>query len=147
MRSLGWKRNALCSMARGQVILHWDDDDTYSPGRVEDQLRRLLQCGRAVTGYSDMRFTDGISWWIYTAPKHYVMGNSMCYWREWWTEHRFPNAQVGEDVTFAETAWRAGQLDSTPSRELAYALVHPGNTDPKRRARLNSGGRFRRLSA
>src|SRR5258708_38752741 len=29
--SLGAKRNAACAAARGDIILHWDDDDWYAP--------------------------------------------------------------------------------------------------------------------
>src|SRR6266567_7684949 len=32
-RSLGMKRNLACEMARGDLILHWDDDDWMAPNR------------------------------------------------------------------------------------------------------------------
>lgn len=32
--SVGAKRNALCREARGEIIVHWDDDDWYPPWRT-----------------------------------------------------------------------------------------------------------------
>ena len=58
-RTIGEKRNFGAGRARGAVIAHWDDDDYSAPDRLEDQVGRLLQSGKAVTGYFAMRFTDG----------------------------------------------------------------------------------------
>jgi glycosyltransferase involved in cell wall biosynthesis len=50
--SIGAKRNLGCEAARGEIIAHWDDDDYSAPGRLEDQVRRILTSGKAVTGYN-----------------------------------------------------------------------------------------------
>ena len=36
---LGTKRNLACEAARGDVIVHWDDDDWHAPWRVRYQFR------------------------------------------------------------------------------------------------------------
>src|SRR5690349_3155219 len=41
-RTLGTKRNAACEAARGDVILHWDDDDWYAPHRIRTQVEALF---------------------------------------------------------------------------------------------------------
>ena len=38
---LGAKRNLACELARGSVIVHWDDDDWASPERVSVQVAAL----------------------------------------------------------------------------------------------------------
>src|SRR5262249_33338037 len=36
-RTIGAKRNIACEQARGDLIVHWDDDDWYPPTRVSRQ--------------------------------------------------------------------------------------------------------------
>ena len=41
--TIGAKRNVACAHARGDVIVHWDDDDWYPPSRVTRQVRALIE--------------------------------------------------------------------------------------------------------
>jgi O-antigen biosynthesis protein len=126
---VGAKRNVGCDFACGELIAHWDDDDYSASGRLEDQVRRLLESGRAVTGYASMRFTDGTAWWIYTGPPDFVLGSSLLYRKDWWREHPFPECQIGEDSAFVAVAAAAGQLDvAAYAGDLMAATIHPGNT-------------------
>ena len=47
---LGTKRNLACDLARGSVIMHWDDDDWASPRRVSVQVAALIQQGADICG-------------------------------------------------------------------------------------------------
>ena len=94
---IGAKRNYGCARAAGDVIAHFDDDDYSAPGRLADQIARLLESGKAVTGFHSMRFTDGLRWWKYEGTRNYALGTSLCYRRSWWREHSFPAIQIGED--------------------------------------------------
>ena len=54
--SVGEKRNIACVEARGDFILHWDDDDWYGRDRVSRQISALLQnkgeaCGSSTLYY------------------------------------------------------------------------------------------------
>ena len=142
--SIGAKRNYGCGLANGELIAHWDDDDYSAPGRLVDQVERLLSCGRAVTGYEPMKFTDGASWWEYTSevPRgSYVVGTSLMYRRDWWAQHPFPDCHVGEDSAFVAQAFAAGQLCRAEAGDLMYATIHEGNTSQ----RLTAGANWRRL--
>ena len=66
---IGAKRNYGCERAAGDVIAHWDDDDYSAPERLADQVQRLLESGKAVTGFHSMRFTDGVRWWKYEGTR------------------------------------------------------------------------------
>lgn len=66
---LGTKLNTACSLANGEYIIRFDDDDWSSPERTADQINRLIESGKAVTSYRNMRFTDGErTWEVIDAP-------------------------------------------------------------------------------
>jgi glycosyltransferase involved in cell wall biosynthesis len=125
---VGSKRNIACSRSAGDVIAHWDDDDYSAPGRLADQMTRLLDSGKPVTGYRCMRFTDGTGWWEYSASVGYVTGTSLMYRRSWWQQHPFTAEQTGEDVTFVKEAQPNDMIATADAGELMYATIHPRNT-------------------
>ena len=129
---VGAKRNYGCERAAGEIIAHWDDDDYSAPARLADQVQRLLESGKAVTGFHSMRFTDGVRWWKYEGTRNYALGTSLCYRRDWWSAHRFPVVQVGEDNQFVATAHSAGELVTADAGDLMYATNHSGNTSPRK---------------
>jgi glycosyltransferase involved in cell wall biosynthesis len=47
---LGRKRNLLSAAARGDIIVHMDDDDYYPPTRVSHAVNRLLGSDRLIAG-------------------------------------------------------------------------------------------------
>ncbi len=136
-RHIGEKRNVGCSLASGDIIADWDDDDWSEPERLSDQVGRLLESGKAVTGYHSMRFRSEYTgeWWIYEArpedqPK-YSLGTSLVFWKQWWEKHPFPALHIGEDGAFAAEAARNGQLAAAAAGDFMYATIHDGNTSPK----------------
>jgi O-antigen biosynthesis protein len=129
---IGAKRNYGCERAAGDVIAHFDDDDYSAPGRLADQVQRLLESGKAVTGFHSMRFTDGVRWWKYEGTPNYALGTSLCYRRDWWSSHRFPAVQIGEDNQLVAAAHSAGELVTADADDLMYATIHPGNTSPRK---------------
>jgi glycosyltransferase involved in cell wall biosynthesis len=128
---IGAKRNFGCERAAGEVIAHWDDDDYSAPARLADQLRRLHESGKSVSGYNSMRFTDGAGWWQYTGTVNYALGTSLLYRAEWWRHNRFDSVQIGEDTQFVANANAHGELVTADARGLMYATIHPGNTSPR----------------
>lgn len=136
--SIGAKRNLGCELSRGEVIAHWDDDDYSAPGRLADQIQRLTESGKAVTGYNVMRFvrfSDKPEWWEYTGHGRYALGTSLCYRRSWWQSNRFPELDVGEDNLFVSRAAAHNQLTVAPSGDLLWASIHAQNTSARQ---LNS---------
>lgn len=132
--TIGQLRNIGAEAAAGAVIAHFDDDDYSSPGRLRDQIDRLVASGKAVTGYRSMRFTDGREWWLYKGDVEYALGTSLCYLRSWWQANPFPELQVGEDNGMVSRARAQGQMISADAGQLMWATVHPGNTSPRNMA-------------
>jgi len=120
---IGGKRNHCCRRAMGDVIVHWDSDDWNAPERIEDQVTRLLETGKEMTGYTTMQFTDGKLWWEYIGAGNYVLGTSFCYRRSVWERRQFPDVILGEDLVFQQGVDIAYALP----RGLMWARNHNGN--------------------
>lgn len=131
--TIGLKRNRACQLARGEVICHFDDDDYFAPTRIEDQVQRLLESGKSVTGYHSVVF-EGLfegqqGRYRYNGIENCTaVGTSLCYRKDWWAAHPFPDKMIGEDGDFAMAAAQAKQLISVDGAELIIASSHPGNT-------------------
>ena len=125
--SVGYKLNVGCDWAEGDMICRFDSDDRYAPGRITDQVRRLQVTGKAVTNYTPLLFTDGTLWWRNeNTPGGY--GASLCFRRDWWQAHPFPNVNEGEDWHFVMEATRANQFVAADGKDYMVAVTHAGNS-------------------
>jgi glycosyltransferase involved in cell wall biosynthesis len=136
-RSIGELRNLACSRATGDIILHWDDDDWYAPGRITTQVWRHLTSGAAVTGYRSLPFADDATRraWLYSGRPRYVIGTSLCYSREYWASRAFESLRHGEDNAFVSVA---PSVYAAEDDGMIVARVHGGNTC-QRAVMLNQG--------
>ncbi|MEO8380957.1 MAG: glycosyltransferase [Acidobacteriota bacterium] len=134
-KSVGAKRNLACEKARGELIVHWDDDDWYPSSRVRVQVEALRERGGDVCGSSTIYFHDRENRraWCYRysgSPVAWVVGTTLVYRREAWSRNRFADIQVGEDSQFV---WRfpAQKVVDLRNPALCVAMVHHGNVSPK----------------
>lgn len=132
--SVGAKRNLACERARGEFIVHWDDDDWYPATRISRQTAALVDRGADVCGSSEIYFYDrardraflyrysggGLPW---------VAGTTLAYRRDVWLRRPFADVQVGEDAQFVWAA--AGRVADLRDATLCVAAVHAGNVSPK----------------
>ncbi len=144
---LGAKRNLACEHARGEIIVHWDDDDWSAPWRVRYQVDQLLAARADVGGLARVLFYDPTAGegWEYEYPRAaapWVYGATLAYTRAFWHRNRFPPIAVGEDSRFV---WA-----SVPRRIIALddhtcfvGMMHAGNTSRKD----TRGHRWRRQPA
>jgi glycosyltransferase involved in cell wall biosynthesis/predicted O-methyltransferase YrrM len=146
--TLGAKRNLACEAARGQVLVHWDDDDWYAPDRISRQVRALDAAGADVCGVSSLLFYDPRTEaaWRYRYPdrsgRPWVAGSSMCYRRGFWERYPFQPVATGEDTRFL---WRnrSAKILALRDEQLLVALVHGANTCTVR----TNGSRWSRVPA
>jgi glycosyltransferase involved in cell wall biosynthesis len=135
-QNIGQKRNTAVELASGEIIIHWDDDEWHAPGRIADQVSRLLDSRKQVTGYYQFKArNDKGQMWLYSGQPMDVCGSSLCYWRAWAVTHPFGLYQVGEDHAFSSEANRLRQLDGASGTDMLTIGVHAGNTDLKPMAR------------
>ncbi len=126
------KRNRVNALAQGEIIWHLDSDDWSSPDRMAEQVARLDESGKAVTGYYRLLFhrdSDGTAY-EYFGHKGYVCGTSLCYRKDFWEQQRFiENKFTGSDNHFVRAARDASQLDAVIGGPSLVARIHPGNTN------------------
>lgn len=75
--TIGAKRNALCAMAKGEIIAHFDDDDYYAPVYLEEMVKNLGDADLVkLSKWLAWRETDGTLWaWDtrFIAENHYLI--------------------------------------------------------------------------
>ena len=133
---LGAKRNQACRLAEGELIAHWDDDDWSASWRLSHQVAALLESGADICGLSELYFLDPAAGkaWRYEYPtiglRPWVAGGTMCYRKDLWRRHRFPEVTAGEDTRFL---WSGRpRVLALPDPGIYVATIHPANTSPKR---------------
>jgi O-antigen biosynthesis protein len=143
----GRARNLACEAAKGDIIVHWDDDDWQHEERILRQVRSLLTVPGGLT-YSS-------SFYWYHVPSRQscrsrtwnlgggTMGAIAAYWRSAWQRCPFPNGG-SEDVVFMREHVELGTpvVDSMDPELVVYmrhatnysALTHYDFTDDATRA-------------
>jgi glycosyltransferase involved in cell wall biosynthesis len=134
-RTLGAKRNRCVETARGDLIMHWDDDDWMAPHRIRYQVEALLRKRAQVCGLRRMLFYNPVSSevWLYAFPEDHQLwlaGGSLLYTREFWRRAPFPDIQVASDTRFI---WAQDLSHSVTLHDPNFylAIIHPHNTSPK----------------
>ena len=133
--SVGAKRNLACELARGEIILHWDDDDWQAPQRVGVQARALRESGADVCGilrvpYFDIGTAEAWEYVYSDGTRPWLAGSALAYRRDFWHAHRFPNADIGEENAFVAAAG-AGRLCALTEPAFHVAIIHRRNVSPK----------------
>lgn len=134
--TLGEKRNICCELARGKIILHWDDDDWYANWRLSYQLAHLLNSGRQISGVNNMYYADPLAGkaWLFAFPAQFgnwVAGGSFCYYKSFWQQHPFPSVNDGEDTQLI-TKIDSEQTLILERFDFYVGRVHGHNTSVKK---------------
>lgn len=132
--TIGSKRNQACEMARGEIIVHWDDDDWMAPCWVRRQVSELQLHQADICGLSELLFyepTSGNAWqYRYDGDRQWVCGGTLCYTREFWRQNPFPDINVGEDNAFIWSGV-AKKVMNHKGSEAYVATIHKNNTCAK----------------
>jgi len=105
--SIGAKRNLACEAARGEMIVHWDDDDWYAPDRLRYQVTPILTGEAEITGLENafVLVLPGGEFWT-TGPELHrqmfvgdVHGGTLAYRKELLARGlRYPELNLAEDA-------------------------------------------------
>jgi glycosyltransferase involved in cell wall biosynthesis len=136
--SLGHKRNLGVEQSRGEVLVHWDDDDWYAPDRIRYQVEPLLAGAADVSGLIATHFYSlrSDTFWSCTPELHARMffanvhGRSIAYARRVWERRaRYPDLSLAEDAGFLQSALgRGSRLARLPNPDKFVYVRHGANT-------------------
>ena len=132
---LGAKRNLACQLARGPIIVHWDDDDWASPARVRVQVDALAAAGADLCGVGSLLYYDPASRaaWRFTWPagfRAWAAGPSLCFAKDLWARSPFPEVAIGEDTRFSFSP-AVRTVADVRSADCIVGIIHRSNTAPK----------------
>jgi glycosyltransferase involved in cell wall biosynthesis len=137
-RSIGALRNQSAHLARGEVLVLWDDDDWHGPGRLSAQVEPIL-AGRAdVTGLTDVTWLEIGPWrsWRLTPSlarrmllEEIYCGTLAAHRRVWRRGARFGPGSIAEDAAFLRQALHRGaRLEPVPGADHFVYVRHATNT-------------------
>lgn len=132
--TIGIKRNFACEKAKGEYILHWDDDDWYANDWISHTVNALLTSGADITGLNKVIFDSAASNMrldceMKNTDKPWVCGATMAYKKSLWKKYPFLNMHIGEDTDFLTNS--GGSVYAMNYTEGFVARLHPNNTSIK----------------
>lgn len=120
----GDRRNIACEAARGDVIVHIDDDDWYAPDYTITVVSRLLETDAAVSGLVDFYFYDVFRKRGWKTIKLLVpTGATMAYRRSTWKETPFRPVRLGEDNDFLSDLGQKGATFAITDRDDQFIYM------------------------
>lgn len=127
--TLGAKLNYGAQVARGSILVNYDDDDWNSPTRIPDQVAHMRVTGKPFVGMSSLIFyEEGKDFgWEYTGDAWYAPGSTHAYTREYALANPRPDMTVGEDNVAAERAKELGAISTISGLTCLVARDHAGN--------------------
>jgi glycosyltransferase involved in cell wall biosynthesis len=133
---LGAKRNAAIAASRGEIIIHWDDDDWMGAGRITHQVSALLAEDADICGASAVCFCEIASGQLsrYRYPpshRRWLYGATLCYRRSLWQQKPFESLDIGEDTRFVWASPQGRMVDLAERLDFV-AIVHSRNTSNPR---------------
>jgi O-antigen biosynthesis protein len=135
---LGAKRNVAVARSRGEIIVHWDDDDWYAPYRISYQVGSLLEAGAAIAAL-DMQVVYDVPsdcFWSVSPELHKrifsqdIHAGTIAYPKWLWRYFDgFKPLASAEDFAFVQIAYLCHQPVLKLSSAGVYIYVrHGGNT-------------------
>lgn len=129
--TVGARRNLAVEHARGEIILHWDDDDWYSDDRIEMQVAAMVKADRAklcsVSKLWAYDFARKIGWPYYGFERLVFSGNTLGYWRTAWERIPFRDVQYAEDTIFLHAHADTAGIVALNTERLTVYIRHRRN--------------------
>jgi glycosyltransferase involved in cell wall biosynthesis len=132
---LGEKRNLACELARGAIVVHWDDDDWIAPDRLSYQVSELEKHEADVCGTRRELYYDVVRGqaWLFEYPpnlRRRLTGNTLCYRKTLWARRPFAAVAVGEDTRFVRGP-HARNAVALADHRFCVGFMHEDNASPK----------------
>lgn len=143
--NIGKKRNLCCENAKGEIIIHWDDDDWYAEDWISKQVNALITSEADITGLSEINYFSSLQKkkWKYRnsgIENNWVYGATLSYWKTFWEGHPFNDMNTGEDNDFVYNSGAKILIHNYTDGYLG--IIHETNTgvslyeDPREKLQL-----------
>ena len=137
--TIGAKRNFACQQAKGEIIIHMDDDDYFAKDWVTKQVTFLIENQVDICGIEHVHFFSPITdtLWLGTAANRnnpsgepqWLNGATLAYWKSFWQQHPFEDKQTGEDDTFVKKT--GARVFAHDYIDGCVVILHQHNTTTK----------------
>lgn len=132
--TVGSKRNFACENSSGEIIVHWDDDDTYAYDWISKSVEHLLALGSDITGLNKLTLYSSSSNTNFnfenkTLNPNWLCGATLTYKKSLWQKYHFANLQIGEDSDFLLNS--GGKISALDYPKGFIATLHAHNTSIK----------------
>jgi len=124
-----------CEVARGEVVVLWDDDDWHGPDRLAHQLGPILDGRADMTGLTDLPWLELDTWRCWQPDRRLqerlllnrTYAGTLAFRRRVWERlARFPNQSLGEDAAFLRKTLARGARFAALDGRGRYVYVRHG---------------------
>ena len=136
--TIGRKRQLLCDMADGDVLVQWDDDDWYSPARLRREVAPLIAGAADISGILQGYLVDtqAMRFWRGELPLHEgrlhaaIVAGTLAFTRAAWRATAgYPDRSIGEEVGLLEAVIASGGRVAPIVNDGVYICVrHRANS-------------------
>jgi glycosyltransferase involved in cell wall biosynthesis len=102
-KPIGYKRNLLCSEAKGDILINMDDDDFYPARRISHAIEKLNKKEAYIAGCSRNYLYDKNRGITQYGPirDYYAIAGTFAFYSEYLEKNKFnDNAEIGEELDF-----------------------------------------------
>jgi len=135
---IGAKRNRLNQLAKGDIVVCWDDDDYYPPDRIKNAVNALCRvpgrktpvagCSKLYLYYADRQEI----WAIGPYNPNHCTNGTMAYWRALMKDHKYDETvDKAEERSFMNN-WTTPVVQMDPE-QVMLVICHTKNTFDKRK--------------
>lgn len=136
-KSIAWKRNRGCELAKHPIIVHMDDDDIYPPNSVLFRVSMMLRSRKQVAfcttlpSYDIANYISFVNVPPMKLPQHMRISEAtLCHTKDFWNDGGFADVKIAEGSSFLQGREHMG-IELSP-QEIILSLVHPRTTSSRR---------------
>jgi glycosyltransferase involved in cell wall biosynthesis len=136
-KPLGYKRNLLASEAKGEILIHFDDDDYYPPSRVSHAVESLMKSEKLIAGSSLCHIYDTSLKKIFVSGpfgQNHATAGTFAYKKEYIKNNKFNDEAIAQEEPFFTRNF-SNNLIQLDALKTILIIKHAKNTWDKQHTR------------
>jgi glycosyltransferase involved in cell wall biosynthesis len=129
-KTLGFKRNFLAEQAKGQILIHFDDDDYYPPNRISHAVQALIKSDKLIAGSSQICIYNAFSNQISVSGpfgSNHATAGTFAYKREYLEKCSFDNEKLAQEEPGFTNGFAEPMIQLDPKSTI-LVMQHRFNT-------------------